>query len=210
MGRGWVVVVLLVVLAGCNAGPGDRTPQPIEASASEATVPAGGLSDSGFSESGVERVRVNRSGTLSISGDVEMDLGYQVRATGWRARYRAADSASVFNIYTVPLAKPERVDARIDPLGDQSLADVVAGAGTTYRNPEDLEHVRNRTVTVLETETTVQEFEGTATTDDGSADVTVYVTTVDHDSDRVRAVGIAPRDVDTWETMRTLFENISH
>jgi hypothetical protein len=58
----------------------DRPYEPIEGTASKATVSGDALSAAGFSESGVEEVRVNRSGTLSISGDVEMDLGYRIRA----------------------------------------------------------------------------------------------------------------------------------
>jgi hypothetical protein len=203
-------LLVLVVLAGCNAGPGDRTPEPIEATASEATVPEGALSDAGFSASGVEEAQVDRSGTLSVSGDVEMDLGYQVRATGWRATYRSAEGGTVFALYAVPLAEPERADAQIDPLGNHTTPEVVAGAQTAHSDPGGLEHERNRTVTVLGTETTVQQFSGTATRDGETAEVTVYLATVDHESDRVRAVGVAPRDADSWETLRTLFENVSH
>jgi hypothetical protein len=212
MRRAWVALVLVavLVLAGCNAGPGDRTPAPIEATASEATVPGGALSDAGFSASGVEEVQADRSDTLSVSGDVEMDLGYQVRATGWRAGYRSPDGGTVFALYTVPLAEPERADAQIDPLGDHTTPEVVAEAQTGYSDPSGLEHERNRTVTVLGAETTVQQFSGTATRDGETAEVTVYLATVDHESDRVRAVGVEPRDVDSWETLRTLFENVSH
>ena len=207
---GLVLLLALVVLAGCNAGPGDRTPEPIKVSASEATVPAESVSGAGFSADGVEEVGVDRSGTLSISGDVEMDLGYQVRATGWRATYRASDSETVFGLYTVPMAEPERVDARIDPLGDRSLSEVVAGAQTTYGDPGDLEPVQNRSVTMLETETTIQQFAGTATRDGETVEVTVYVATVDHDSDRIRAVAVAPRGADDWDRLQGLFESVTH
>jgi hypothetical protein len=75
MHRGWLLVVLAVTvaLAGCG-GAGDRTPEPIEATAAQATVDATTLSETGFTESAVEQVRVNRSGQLTISGDVNMDL----------------------------------------------------------------------------------------------------------------------------------------
>lgn len=207
----WVVFVLvLVVLAGCNAGPGDRTPEPIEASASQATVGGGTLSAAGFSEVGVEETDVRRSGTISISGDVEMDLGYQVQATAWRAEYGSGDGVSVFALYTVPMTQPERVDVRIDPLGDRSLADVVANAQSVYADPGEFEHVENRTVTALDSETTVQEYTATATREGSQTDVTVYVTRIDHESDRIRAVAVVPRDADSWETVRQLVENIEH
>ncbi len=204
------LLLTLVVLAGCNAGPGDRTPEPIEAEASAATVPEEALPSSGLSESGREEVAVDRSGTLSVSGDVEMNLGYQVRATGWRTTYRLADGRAVFGLYTVPLAEPERVDVRIDPLGDRSLPAIVATAQTTYSDPGDLERVQNRTATLLGTETTVEQFAGTATRDGETVAVTVHVTTVDHEGDRVRAVAVAPRGTDNWNQLRGLLENTAH
>jgi hypothetical protein len=65
-------------------------------------------------------------------------------------------------------------------------------------------------VTVLGTETTVRQFSGTATRDGGTAEVTVYLAVVDHGSDRVRAVAVAPRDVEEWERLRPVFEDVSH
>ena len=41
-------------------------------------------------------------------------------------------------------------------------------------------------------------------------EVTVHVATVDHEGDRLRAVGVTPREADNWETLRSLFEGVSH
>lgn len=211
MRQGFALATLavLVVLAGCSGGGGDggRTPQPIEANASQATVGADALSGTGFTEESVERVRVNRSGTLQISGDVQMSLGYQVRATGWRAVYRS--DAAVFALYTVPLAKPERVAATIDPLGDRSLATVVDGAQDTY-DVGGLDHERNRTATVLGDERPVRQYAGSATADGESVDVTVHVATVEHDEDVVRAVAVTPVDAADWATVRELLGGVEH
>lgn len=212
MGRGRLILVLaLVVLAGCNAGPGDRTPEPIEASASEASVTESALSETGFAETATEQPSVTRSGTLSIAGDVELDAGYQIQATGSRAIYHPSDTKdTVFSLYTVPMVEPERVDVTIDPLGDASLVTIVSDAQPTYQVSGNLSHVQNRSVTILDTETTVQEFEATATTDDSTTEVTVYVARVDHESDRIRAVAVTPRDANMWDTLRPLFENVTH
>jgi hypothetical protein len=59
-----ITVVLLVVVAGCSGGPGDRTPQSIEADASQATVTESALSETGFGEASAGQVAVDRSGTL--------------------------------------------------------------------------------------------------------------------------------------------------
>jgi hypothetical protein len=204
------LVVALVVLAGCNAGPGDRTPEPIEADASAATVPDEAVSTAGFSRSSREEVAVNRSGTLSISGDVEMSIGYQIRATGWRTTYRSADGGMVFGLYTLPLTGPERVDAQIDPLGDRSLSEVVAVAQTAYSEPGDFERVQNRTVSILGAETTVEEFAATATRDGETVEVAVYVASVDREGDRIRAVAVTPRGADDWSKLSGLFESTAH
>lgn len=212
MGRGRLILVLVVlVVAGCNGGPGNRTPEPIEATASEATVTESALSETGFTETASTQTNVTRSGTLSIAGDVEMDLGYQIQATAWRTVYHPSDTEeTVFSLYTVPLAEPERVDVRIDPLGDATLPAIVSEAQPTYQLSGNLSHVQNRTVTILNTETTVQEFETTATTGNSTTKVTIYVTRIDHEADRIRAVAVTPRDANTWDTLRPLFENITH
>jgi hypothetical protein len=200
-----VVIAVAVVLAGCSGG-GTRTPQSIEATAAQATVGGSTLSETGFTDEGVERVRVNRSGTLQIAGDVQMSLGYRVNATGWRATYR--DGPRVFALYTVPDAKPDNVAARIDPLGDRSTAEIVAGAQDTYA-VESLSHRENRTATVLGSERTVRRYDGSATAN-GTVEVTVSVVTVAHENDVVRAVAVVPADADAWPTVERLLAGVSH
>ncbi|WP_436926879.1 DUF6517 family protein [Halosimplex amylolyticum] len=202
-------VAVVVVVAGCSgAGPGDRTPQSIEADAARSTVDDAALSETGFAEASVGQVAVNRSGTLRISGDVQMTLRYRVNGSGWRAVYQSSGGQGVFALYTVPRAKPDNVAATIDPLGDRSLAAVVDGAQDTYSDTGELEHVRNRTATVLGSEATVRQYAGSATAGGEPADVTVYVATVDHDGDVVRAVAVVPTDGDDWSTVRPMFEGI--
>jgi len=203
-----VAVVVLVVVAGCSGGPGDRTPQSIEADASQATVTESALSEAGYAEASAGQVAVNRSGTLQISGDVQMNLGYRVNATGWRTVYESSDGRSVFALYTVPQAKPDNVAATIDPLGDRSLETIVDGSQDVYGETSDLEHVQNRTATVLGGEATVRQYAGSATAGGESTDVTVYVATVDHDGDIVRAVAVVDAETDDWSTVRPLFEGV--
>jgi len=205
-----VAAVVLVVVAGCSGGPGDRTPKSIEADASQATVTESALSEVGFVEASAGQVAVNRSGTLQISGDVQMNLGYRVNATGWRTVYGSSDGRSVFALYTVPGAKPDNVAATIDPLGDRSLETVVDGAQDTYGDTSGLEHVQNRTATVLDSDVAVRQYAGSATASGESTDVTVYVATVDHDSDIVRAIAVGPAEADDWSTVGPLFEGLQH
>jgi len=203
------VVAVLVVVAGCNGGgPGARTPQSIEGDASRTTVGEAALSEAGFTEERISQVTVNRSGTLRIAGDVQMNLGYRVNATGWRAVYRSSDGQGVFGVYTVPQAKPDRVAATIDPLGDRSLATIVDTAQGTYSGTTDLQHFQNRTVTVFDGDATVRQYSGSATSDGAQTEVTVYVATVDHDGDIVRAVAVGPTEADEWAAVRPLFEGL--
>lgn len=204
------VVVALVVLSGCGRG-GTGTPQAIEANASQATVGADALSAAGYERVALERGHVNASGTLSIAGDVQMDLGYQVEADTWRAVYRPADgSAATLAVYSVPLAKPENVAARIDPLAERSLADVVALSQAHWTDVRDLRHTRNRTVRVLDTDATVRQYTGTATREDAPEDVVVFVTQVRHDGDLIRVVAVLPAGAGEWGEVRPLFEAVRH
>lgn len=207
----YLVVVVLVALAGCN-GAGDRTPEPIEANASQAVVDDETLAETGFSETSLEEVRVNRSGTLSVSGDVQMDLGYTVRATGWRAVYSSAGDGpgTVVSLYTVPNAKPERVAATIDPLGDRSLSTIVTDAQGTYGSVEGLDHTRNRSVSLLGSAVVVREFSATASTGGESTTVTVYVARTEHEGDIVRLVAVAPESAESWETVRAILSGVEH
>lgn len=206
-----LVLAVLLVLAGC-AGPGDRTPEPIEGSASRATVGDDGLSAAGYEEVTVEEDRVERRGTLDVSGDVELVVDYHVDATAQRAVYRDADAdpPSVFALYSVPLVSPDQIDVRIDPLGDRSTADVAALAQGVYGEFGALEHVTNRTVSLLGSETTVANYRTTARSDGTSVDVSVYVAAVEHDGDVVRAVAVLPQADGDFDVVRTLLESTRH
>lgn len=206
-----VVLVGLVVVAGC-AGGADRTPEPIRGEATPATVSQSGLSSSGYEQVTVDSQRVNRTGTIDVSGDVEMTVNYQVRATAQQAVYRKSDAElpSVFALFSVPLVSPDSVDVSIDPMGDRPLSEVAARSQETYADFGDLEHVTNASVTLLGTETTLQKYATTADADGNTVDVYVYVAVVEHDGDVVRAVAVLPQEADDAEMVRTLLASAQH
>jgi len=206
-----LALAAVLVTAGC-VGAGDRTPAPIEGSASAATVSEEGRSAAGYEEVAVESDRVTRSGTIDVSGDVELSVDYRANATARRAVYRArdADPPSVFAVYSVPLLSPERVDVTVDPLGDRSTAEVVARSQGTYDGFGDFEHVENASVTVLGTETTLVNYATTANAGGTTVDVDVYLTVVEHEGDLVRTVAVVPRADDDPGTVRTLLESVQH
>lgn len=213
MNRIFAVVALagLVAIAGC-AGGADRTPEPIRGDAAQATASQSGLSSAGYEQVSVDSVRVNRTGTIDVSGDVEMTVNYQVRATAQRALYRKsdADSPSVFALFSVPLVSPDSVDVTIDPMGDRTLSEVASRSQETYSDFGDLEHVTNESATLLGTDTTLQKYATSADTGGNTVDVYVYFAVVEHDGDVVRAVAVLPQDADDSEAVRTLLESAQH
>lgn len=213
MSRGVTAVVLaaILLLAGCS-GPGDRTPQPLEGTASAATVGDDALSAAGYERVAVESDRVNRTGTIDVSGDVELSVDYQVRATARRAVYRTPDRdpPSVFALYSAPLVSPDAVATTIDPLGDRSRRDVVGRVLGTDAGVGPLDHVENATVGFLGNETTLAKYATTATVDGSPVDVFVYVAAVRHGGDVVWAVAMVPRTDDDPEAVRQLVEGARH
>ncbi len=207
-----IVVALAIVLAGCGGDGGNRTPEPIEGTASTATVGGDALSETGYAEATDETTTVNRSGTLDVSGDVELTVNYRIIATGQRTVYRSDGSTppAVFALLTVPVVSPDSVDVDLDPLGDRSTVEVVTRAQGTYRDFDEFERVRNRTVETLGAEVTLQEFATTATTDSGSVSVSVFIARVEHEGDVVRAVAVLPADAADPGVVRTLVSAIQH
>lgn len=202
-----VAVALLVVLTGCGAMGGDRTPETITAAAGQATVNDAALSATGFSERTVEERQLSDSGTLDISGDVEMEVNYRIEATTSRAVY-ASDEGSVFAAYSVPLVEPDDVAATINPLAGRSLTEVATRAQDTYGDFGDLTHIENTTVTMLGNETTLAKYATTASGPNGSTEVSVYVAQVRHSGDVVVAVAVMPRADDDAEAVRSLVGGI--
>lgn len=206
-----IALAVLLVLAGCS-GPGDRTPEPIEGTASAATIDDDDLSAAGYERALVESRGVNRTGTIDVSGDVEMTVEYRVRATARRAVYRSTDGdlPSIVALYSVPLVSPDSVDATIDPLGDRSTAAVVGRVQGTYADVQSLEWVENRSVKLLGNETTLVEYATTAAVDGQSVDVVVSVARVRHAGDVVRVVVILPRDSADPTAVRRLLGAVQH
>ena len=145
---------------------------------------------------------MNRTGTIDVAGDVEMTVGYRVRATARRAVYRTPERD--------PLVSPESIDLDIDPLGDRSTREVVALAQGVYADVGELEHVENGSATLLGTETTLSKYATTAVAGGSPVDVFVYVAAVRHGGDVVRAVAVVPRAADDQEAVRTLLAAADH
>lgn len=212
MVRTFTVVALacVVILAGC--GGGDRTPQPLRGEATAATAGQDALSAADYEQVAVESMQVNRSGTLDVSGDVELTVNYQIYATAQRATYEhsSTDSPSVFALLSVPLVSPDAVDVTLDPMGDRSLREVTDRAQPTYTNVGPLDHVSNKSATLLGTDTTLQKYATTAEADGSTVDVYVYIAVAEHNGDLIRAVAVLPQDADAPETVRTLLESAQH
>lgn len=205
-------VILLVGLAGCTGAGGNETPEPITASASPATVSEDAVTAAGYEEASVEDRELSASGRLDISGDVQMELRYNIQATASRAIYRAdtAGTPVLFSVLSVPLAEPEQVSATINPLQDRSRTDIADRAQDAYTEIGELSHVGNQTVTVLGNETTLAKYTATATTDGDQTDVYLYLVRLRHEGDILIGIGIGPQAADDPDAIRTLVEAIRH
>lgn len=207
-----VAFVVLLVLAGCGGSGGGREPEPFTATASKATVNQDAVAAAGYDHQRTEPGHYNTSGQLAVSGDVQMNLQYNINATTWRAVYRHSGTTppSVFAVYSVPEVDPDKVSATINPLRGRSSVELVSLAQSRYVDMGDLRHVGNTTVMMLGTETTVSTYAATASVADDTVDVSLHMAMVKHDGDYVIAVGVHPREANARQTIISLIEAIEH
>lgn len=205
-------VILVVGLAGCSGSGGTETPEPITATASPAAVSDDALTIAGYEEASVEERELTASGRLDISGDVQMELRYTIKATTSRAVYRATGTSPpvLFTVLSVPLAKPEQVSATINPLRDRSTTDLAARAQDTYSGFEELSHSENQTVTTLGNQTTLVKYTALASADGDPTEIYLYIVRLRHAGDILIGIGVGPQSADDPASIRTLVGALQH
>jgi hypothetical protein len=210
MHRRTVVAVALAALVATSGCLGILGGDDLSFSASQATVSEDALEQTGYQESSVESSEVTRE--FSVAGQSR-----NVTVTNWVAMYERTVSvpvvgeqrAAVFGAFASPQVSV--LGESFNPIEDYSNRRLAELAQQQYEGLSVGDSVGNRTVTVLEESTTVEEFEGTARLQGQSVDVYIHVTRVKHDGDFVVALAIHPQQLDgERERIDELLRGLEH
>ncbi len=199
----------LTALSGCTElATGD---EPLSREASPVAI-----SESVLSETGHE---LQKERTETLTEEVEAGgESREVEATNHITLYantvEGLDGedieSSLFGVVSTPAF--EFVGRSFNPIADADNEEILEFASSEFGELEIGEKLEETTLTVLDSETTVSTFDGTARFDGQRIDIRVYVTAVDHKDDIVLGVGGYPEDLedDQADDILELFEGIEH
>lgn len=202
-----VLLSLLMVSSGCLGflTGGTKTFESNPVSVSE-----GARNDAGYQQTRKGAQTVTRN--FSVAGST-----YTVKVVNHVAEYAKTVNAGPLSDAKVArftvFATPEvSVGGQtLNPIADLSERELARRLSEKYQSLGNLEHVDNRTVTVLGKERTVERFKGTATTKGGQQiDVYVTLTKFKHGDDFIVAVAIYPQKIDEKSNVNTLLKGIEH
>lgn len=167
----------------------------LELSASKATVSQSARSETGYEESAVEAVEMERG--VTVAGQTRT-----VVATNWAARYDRSISvgplverrAATFVAFATPQA--EVLGEPFNPVEELSTREILKQIQSRYENFSVGDRIDVRTETVLGVDADVETYEGSASFDGASLDVHIPITKVAHGSDFLVLVGVYPRALD--------------
>lgn len=191
------VLLVSVLVAGCSGtgGAGTTTESPpLRATAAPATIAPAALDATGYAERRADAPPLNTTITARIEGDVTLQTTRDVRATTARRVYGRStpDGPAVVGLYAVPSIQPfENADLRKNPAAGLSAVGLLTRAQSVY-DVRDLSRTGERSVTVLDTEATLTQYDGTATANGTDRSVTAAVVTVAHGRDYVTVAVVTP------------------
>ena len=207
--RRHVAVLLLAVLTASSGCVGFVTGQSaLTFSADQAKTSPEAAESAGY--------QLNDTRTQTIEREIEVaGTTRKVKAENQLAIYEksvtipmlGSAKLGVFAVVSTPAA--EVAGRTFNPIGDYSNDRLVRLFAGNYGGMSDVEHVSNRTIRTLGTETTVSTYAATATFQGREVDVTVVATKLRHGDDFVVALGIFPQRMDgetenVLEMMRAL------
>jgi len=188
-------------LAGCSL-LGDT----IEKESGQAAVTGDALETTGY--------EFDSEDTFVIEETVEVqDESRDVKLTNWLTAYTRSipeveiDGAQ-FSIITSPTVSVAGKDANPLRRMDEKrlLEEVIDRAG--MQGLKDIEEVGERTVSVLDTDTTITEYE--AVTEEGDIEVRLHFGNLTNDGDFLMLLGMHPELVDETENVDTMAGGIDH
>lgn len=197
-------VALALGFGGClDVVTGEK---PLTFSADRATASDAAVDETGYEEKAVTDVVVT-----------EERYDREIEVTNWQAQYeRTAEvpmlgekEVGVFVGFATP--KVEVAGEAFNPVDDMSNRELLERVQGKYENVEVGEKVDETTLTVLETETTVDRFAGTATFSGQDVDIYFHVTQVEDGDDFVIPLGAYPQRLDgEEERIFTMMEGLEH
>ena len=214
VGRRTLIAVGLAValaLSGCAA-----TQEEFSFSASPGSFTDSAVDEAGYETQGTEELVVNR--TVTAGGQerrvtVTNYASTYTRSVELAGQNRTLAGAAVFTTPSISIVGNE-----FNPIADQSNRELVQRATNRVQGQldgaqiRDVEFVENRTMTVLDTETTVGVFSATTEVQGSEIQLRILVTKVKHEGDFVLVAAAYPQALAGDERPRaeTLFDNVEH
>lgn len=197
-----VVVVILVLTAGCSSLLGGDGP--ISFSAEKAEVPDATLSDEGYEEEQSRSVELNRTVTLQDE-ERRLEITNQLEVY----QQTVLDQAVAFVVvFSTP--KAEVLNQPLNPLGTMDEETLLKRIASERNEVSDLEKTGSFDITILDSDATVSTYDATAQVNGEETDVTLHITRVDHEDDFIIAVGGYPDGYDGEEEISRLMASIEH
>lgn len=202
-----LLFALLVALTGCVDLVMGNTPT---FESSEANVSESALEESGYQASASETQNVTRN--VSAAGQERT-----VRVTNHVTQYNRSMSLGPFGdqelgrfvVFTTP--EVDVAGQTMNPAADWSERRILEEVATEYASLDDISHEDNRTVSVLGSERSVEQFSGTTTIEGSEIDVFIHVTKFQHEGDVVVGIGVHPQQLPEEQNRQDLlFEGIEH
>lgn len=203
------MVALLVLASGCVGFLVGNEPLTVESS--EASVDSQTLAETGYEHNRTVEHPLERS--FEIAGQTR-----EVRATNHLSEYhRAVDlpltdtqqRAAVFVVFTTP--KVDIAGRTLNPVGDMSNRELLQEVQSQYDSVQVGDKRESYTVQTLDTDATVDTFDGTARMGLLDLEVRFQITTIEHGDDFVIALGVYPAILPgEGENVRSLIRAIEH
>lgn len=202
-----LLLATLVLASGCSVITGESA---LKFTASDTSVDQSTQSETGYEEARDTKQTITRS--YSVANQTR-----EVKVVNQLAEYkRQVDlgplGKSEFARFTV-LATPkvELAGRTFNPVGNMSNAELAMMIQEKYSTVENVQHVSDRTATMLGKETTVSKFSAKAETVEGqSVDVYLHVAQVADGDDYVLAIAVHPQQLDEQGNVDQLMAGVQH
>lgn len=199
-----LALVALLVTAGCSFLEG-----PVTFEANQSTVSQQALDETGYDEERVEEQTVTREFGVG-------DQTQEVQVVNQIAEYKRQVSLGPldgelarFSVFTTP--QVEVAGQQFNPVDDMSNEELAQMVQDEYETVNNVEHVDDRTATMLGEQVEVSRFSADAQTAGGqSVQVYIHIGQVQHGDDYVVVIAVHPQELDEQANVDRLMEGVEH